>query len=268
LPFAPGGEVAGIVKAVGEQVTHLQVGDAVIAATWVGGYAEEAVAEANRTFKIPEGLDFVKAAGLLTVYGTSYHALVDRANVQVGETLLVLGAAGGVGLAAVDIGKALGAKVIACASTDEKLAVCKQYGADETINYTTEDLKERVKQLTGGKGVDVIYDPVGGSFTEQAFRTIGWGGRHLIVGFAIGEIPALNMNLPLLKSASIVGVFWGSYTSSQPQKFQEGLQHLLKMFENGTLKAHIHGTFPLEKAQEAMRLVANRQVIGKVILTI
>jgi NADPH:quinone reductase len=268
LPFAPGGEVAGIVKAVGEQVTHLQVGDAVIAATWVGGYAEEAVAEANRVFKIPEGLDFVKAAGLLTVYGTSYHALVDRANLQAGETLLVLGAAGGVGLAAVDIGKALGAKVIACASTPEKLAVCKEYGADELINYTTEDLKERVKQLTAGKGVDVIYDPVGGSFTEQAFRTIGWGGRHLIVGFAIGEIPSLNMNLPLLKSASIVGVFWGSYTASQPQKFQQGLQNLLKMFENGTLKAHIHGTFPLEKAQEAMRLVANRQVIGKVILTV
>ncbi|TAE14824.1 MAG: NADPH:quinone oxidoreductase family protein [Bacteroidetes bacterium] len=267
LPFSPGGEVAGIVKAVGEAVSHVKVGDSVIGGTWTGGYAEESVADAERVFRIPESMNFAEAAGLLTVYGTSYHALVDRAKLQAGETLLVLGAGGGVGLAAVDIGKALGAKVIACASSPEKLAVCKEYGADETIQYTTEDLKERVKQITGGKGVDVIYDPVGGDFTEKAFRTIGWGGRHLIVGFAEGNIPNLPMNLPLLKSASVVGVFWGSFTATQPALFQAGLQNMLQMFEAGKLKAHICATYPLEQAKEAMRLVANRQVIGKVVLT-
>ena len=268
LPFAPGGEVAGIVKAVGELVTQVRVGDAVIAGTWVGGYAEEAVADESRVFKMPEGMDFVQAAGLLTVYGTSHHALVDRANIQAGETLLVLGAAGGVGLAAVDLGKALGAKVIACASTPEKLAVCKEYGADELIQYTTEDLKERVKKITGGKGVDVIYDPVGGHFTEQAFRTMAWGGRHLVVGFAEGNIPNLPTNLALLKSASLVGVFWGSFTSTQPELFQVRLQELLQMFQAGKLKTHIHATFPLAEAKEAMRLVADRKVVGKVVLTI
>jgi len=268
FPFSPGGEVAGTVKEVGELVTHVKVGDSVIAGTWTGGYAEEAIAHASRVFVIPTGMDFVKAAGLLTVYGTSYHALKDRAKLQAGETLLVLGAAGGVGLAAVDIGKAMGAKVIAAASTPEKLAVCKAYGADELIQYTTEDLKERVKQITAGKGVDVIYDPVGGQYTEPAFRSIGWQGRHLIVGFAGGDIPSLPLNLPLLKGASVVGVFWGAFTAQQPVLFQQGLHELLAMFENGTLKAHIHATFPLEQAQDAMRVVANRAVVGKVILTI
>ena len=267
LPFSPGGEVAGIVKAVGEGVTHVKVGDSVIAGTLIGGYAEEAVAESSRVFPIPSGMDFVKAAALLTVYGTSYHALVDRAKIQAGETLLVLGAAGGVGLAAVDIGKALGAKVIAAASSAEKLAVCKTYGADELIQYTTEDLKERVKQITGGKGVDVIYDPVGGQYTELAFRNMAWQGRYLVVGFAGGDIPALPTNLALLKGAALMGVFWGAFTAQQPALFQKRLKELLEMFEAGTLKAHIHATYPLENAQEAMRIVANRGVVGKIVLT-
>ncbi len=267
LPFAPGGEVAGIVEAIGADVTHVKVGDAVIAGTWTGGYAEQVVADEARVFKMPENLDFVQAAGLLTVYGTSYHALVDRANIKAGDTVLVLGAGGGVGLAAVDIAKAHGATVIACASSATKLAVCKEYGADAVIEYTTEDLKERVKQLTAGKGVDIVYDPVGGHFTEQAFRTLAWGGRHLVVGFAEGNIPALPTNLALLKCASLVGVFWGSFTSTQPALFQTGMQVLLDLFRAGKLKAHVHTTFPLHEAKEAMRTVADRKVIGKVILT-
>jgi NADPH2:quinone reductase len=211
LPFAPGAELAGVVSAVGEGVTNTRVGDRVIASTGWGAFAEKVKAQAKKVIPIPDGVGFDTAAAFILTYGTSYHALVDRGTLKAGETLLVLGAAGGVGLAAIEIGKALGARVIAAASTPEKLAVCREHGADELINYTTEDLRERLKALTGGKGPDVVYDPVGGSFAEPAFRSIAWRGRYLVIGFANGEIPRLPLNLALLKGASIVGVFWGDF---------------------------------------------------------
>jgi NADPH2:quinone reductase len=266
LPFSPGGEVAGIIKEVGEGVTNFKVGDAVFTGVLFGGYAEEAIADAKMVFPIPEGMDFTTASSIMMTYGTSYHALVDRAKIQAGETLLVLGAAGGVGLAAVDIGKALGAKVIAAASTDEKLALCKEYGADEVINYSTENLKERLKEIAGSKGIDVIYDPVGGDYSETAFRSIAWEGRFLVVGFAAGDIPKLPLNLPLLKGAQVVGVFWGAFTQRFPQKNAQNFVELMKMFQTGKLKNHIHGTYPLEKVVEALKEMMDRKVQGKVVL--
>ena len=267
LPFSPGAEVSGIVKEVGEGVTHLQEGDRVFTGLMFGGFAEEVAADAKAVFKIPDEMDFVNAASLMMTYGTSYHALVDRAKLQAGETLLILGAAGGVGLAALDIAKALGAKVIAAASTDEKLAFCKQFGADEIVNYSKDDLKESVKKLTKGQGANVIYDPVGGAFSEQAFRAIAWEGRFLVVGFAAGDIPKIPLNLPLLKGADIVGVFWGAFTMRSPKQNLENLQAILKLFQEGKLRNHIHATYPLEKVAEALQEVAERKVQGKVVLT-
>jgi NADPH2:quinone reductase len=268
LPFSPGSELAGIVKEVGAGVQGFRAGDRVMAFTTYGAFAEEVKTEASRLIPLPEKMDFVAGAAFLLTYGTTDHALRDRGALKAGETLLVLGAAGGVGLAAVEIGKALGARVIACASTDDKLAVCRDHGADATINYAREDLRERIKALTDGKGVDVIYDPVGGPYTEPAFRSIAWRGRHLVVGFAAGEIPKLPLNLALLKGAAVLGVFWGDFARRQPKEFAQSVRQLGTWYAEGKLKPHVSQTFPLEKAADALKLMAARQVKGKVVLTV
>ncbi len=268
LPFSPGSELAGTVKTVGDGVTHVKPGDRVMAITGYGAFAEEVKVEARKLFPIPPAMDFATAAAFGLTYGTSEHALVDRAALKSGETLLVLGAAGGVGLAAIEIGKILGARVIACASTDDKLAVCRDHGADATINYTTEDLRERIKALTNGTGPDVVYDPVGGTYTEMALRSIAWRGRLLVVGFAAGEIPKIPLNLTLLKGCSIVGVFWGDFARREPQHFADAMTRLTGWHANGQLKPHISHTFPLERAADALKLMAARKVMGKVVLSV
>ena len=268
LPFSPGSELAGVVKEVGAGVSSVRPGDKVMAFTTYGAFAEEVKTEAARLLPIPEGMDFKSAAAFVLTYGTSDHALRDRGSLQSGETLLVLGAAGGVGLAAIEIGKALGARVIACASSDEKLAVCREHGADATINYAAEDLRERIKSLTEGQGVDVIYDPVGGAYSEPAFRSIAWRGRLLVVGFAAGEIPKLPLNLALLKGASVVGVFWGDFARREPKAFAGSIAQLGLWFREGKLRPHVSKIYPLEKAADALRLMAARQVKGKVVLAV
>src|SRR3954463_543843 len=260
LPFSPGSELAGVVKEVGPEVKNVKPGDKVIAFTTYGAFAEEVKTEAARLIPLPKGMTYETGAAFLLTYGTSDHALRDRAALKAGETLLVLGAAGGVGLAAIEIGKILGARVIACASTDEKLAVCREHGADETINYATEDLRERVKALTAGSGPDVVYDPVGGAYTEMALRSIAWRGRLLVVGFAAGEIPKIPLNLTLLKGCSMVGVFGGDFTRREPQHFAEAMARLGGWYAEGRLKPHISATFPLERAADALALMAARQV--------
>jgi NADPH2:quinone reductase len=266
LPFAPGGEVAGVVTAVGEGVSGIAVGDRVIGSTGWGGFAEELALDAGRVIPIPDEMDFVTAAAFLLTYGTSHHALKDRAHLEAGETLLVLGAAGGVGLAAVELGKVMGARVIAAASTPEKLAVCREHGADEVINYTSEDLKERVKQLTAGEGADVIYDPVGGAYAEAALRATAWNGRFLVIGFAAGEIPKIPLNLVLLKGCQIVGVFWGAFTAREPARHRANVAELLAWYRAGKLKPHVSATYPLERAAKALNDMAERRVMGKVVL--
>ena len=268
LPFSPGSELAGVVKEVGAGVQGWHPGDKVMAFTTYGAFAEEVKTEAGRLLKIPDGMSFTEAAAFVLTYGTTDHALRDRGALARGETLLVLGAAGGVGRAAIEVGKALGARVIACASSDDKLAVCRSHGADATINYTTEDLRERIKAITGGRGADVVYDPVGGPYSEPAFRSIAWRGRHLVVGFAAGDIPKLPLNLALLKGASVVGVFWGDFARREPARFAESVRQLTKWYAERRLKPHVSQTFPLEKAPEALKLMAARQVKGKVVLTV
>jgi NADPH:quinone reductase len=268
LPFSPGSELAGVVKEVGEGVSGFKPGDKVIAFTGHGAFAEEVKTEAARLVPLPQGMAFNSGAAFILTYGTTDHALRDRGGLKPGETLLVLGAAGGVGLAAVEIGKALGARVIACASTDDKLAVCREHGADELVNYATEDMRERIKALTGGKGVDVVYDAVGGSYTEPAFRSIAWRGRLLVIGFAAGDIPKLPLNLALLKGASIVGVFWGDFARREPKLFAESLRQLGRWYAEGKLRPHVSQTYPLEKAADALNAMAARQVKGKVVLTV
>ncbi len=266
MPFSPGSEFAGIVREVGEGVTHVKGGDRVFAVTTYGGFAQEALVDAARLIPMPPGVDFPVAASFLLTYATSYHALKDRAQLQPGETLLVLGAAGGVGLAAIEIGKQLGARVLAAASSDEKLETCRQHGADETINYASEDMRERIKQLTAGKGVDVVYDPVGGEYSEPALRSIAWKGRFLVVGFAAGDIPRIPLNLALLKGCSIVGVFWGAFTEREPQRSAQNLSELLALLSQGKLKPHISATYPLERAPDALNDMLNRKVQGKVVI--
>lgn len=266
FPFSPGGEISGIVKEIGEGVTHLKIGDKVMYGAVFGGFAEEVKAKARDVFKMPPTMDFITAASSMLTYGTSYHALVNRANLQKGETLLVLGAAGGVGTAAIQIAKALGATIIAAASTDEKLEFCKENGADFTINYSAENLKDRIKELTNGKGVDVIYDPVGDKYAEPALRAIAWKGRYLVVGFAAGEIPKIPLNLALLKGCQIVGVFWGAFVKNEPQQNGENMMMIVKWFAQGKLKAKIHGEYPLEKVVEAMHTMTNKEVKGKIVL--
>ncbi len=268
LPFSPGGEAAGVVDAMGEGITDLKVGDRVVAMTGSGCFAEQVIANRAQLVAIPGDMPFDVASGFTMTYGTSHHALKQRARLQPGETLLVLGAAGGVGLTAVELGKLMGARVIAAASTDEKLALCRDYGADETINYASEDLKDRIKALTGGKGVDVVYDPVGDRFAEPAFRGIAWNGRYLVVGFAGGSIPSLPLNLPLIKGASIVGVFWGAFTQAEPDLHRENMAELLGWFNSGRLKPHVSKHFSLEEGPEAIRWMMDRKAIGKIVLTI
>ena len=266
MPFSPGGEVAGVVKSVGEGVEGVRVGSRVISFTGWGGFAEEVASDASKLIPIPDGMDFTTASAFVMTYGTSYHALKDRAKLQPGETLLVLGAAGGVGLAAIEIAKVMGARVIAAASTDEKLAVCKAHGADEGINYSTEDLKERLKALTKGNGVDVVYDPVGGNYSEIALRNTAWEGRYLVIGFAAGDIPRIPLNLTLLKGCSIVGVFWGTFVARNPKGNQQNLQELLTWFQQGKIHPLISATYHLKDAAHALNDMMQRKVTGKVVL--
>jgi len=266
LPFSPGGEVSGVVKTVGAKVTTLKPGDRVLGAPGFGGFAEEIAIDARNCVPIPASMPFDVAAAFLFTYGTSHYALKDRAALKPGETLLVLGAAGGVGLAAVELGKAMGAKVIAAASSAEKIAVCREHGADEGIDYSQEDSKERIKALTGGNGADVIYDPVGGDFSEQAFRSIAWEGRFLVIGFAAGPIPKIPLNLVLLKGAQIVGVFWGSFTMREPGRHAANIQELMEWYAAGKLKPRISATYPFTRVAEALGDLAARRVKGKVVL--
>jgi NADPH2:quinone reductase len=268
LPFAPGGEVAGKILAIGDQVQGYQVGQTVLALCGWGGFAEKVAVDVDRVFPLPPGLSAEVAATTLYTYGTSYYALKDRANLQPGETLLVLGAAGGVGLAAVELGKLMGAKVIAAASSEEKLALCRQKGAELTINYETEDLKTIIKDLTDGKGVDVVYDPVGGKFTESALRGMAWKGRYLIVGFADGEIPQIPMNLPLLKGCSIMGVFWGQFSKVEAKASFQNIRQLVAWIQEGKIKQHIGRTYSLEEAPEALRAILDRKMLGKGVVVI
>jgi NADPH2:quinone reductase len=268
LPFTPGSDIAGIIKEVGEEVKHLKIGDKVFGFVAHGGLAEEVIVPGNACFLKPSQMDYPVAASFMMAYGTSYHALKDRAQLMEGETLLVMGASGGAGLAAVELGKLMGAKVIAAASTQEKLELCKEYGADELINYTTQDLKSTLKELTKGKGVDVIYDPVGGDFSEQALRGIAWNGRFLVVGFAAGAIPNIPLNLPLLKGASIVGIFWGGFAMKYPKKNMSNTITLMQWHAEGKLNPYIHKTVSLEDTKDALDEMMNRKVKGKIVVQI
>lgn len=267
LPFSPGGEVAGTVRQVGEGVQGFAPGDRVIAVCGWGGYAEEVRTVPEKLVALPVGIDMEAAAALVITYGTSHYALKDRAALQPGETLLVLGAAGGTGISAVELGKLMGARVIAAASTDEKLALCRAHGADETINYTREDIRERIKALTGGRGADVVYDPVGGSYTEPALRSMAWRGRYLVIGFTAGEIPRPALNLVLLKGCSIVGVFYGGFAQAEPVRYQAFMDELVGWLAQGRIRPAITARYPLEQAAQALRVVADRKATGKIMLS-
>jgi NADPH2:quinone reductase len=266
FPFTPGAEIAGEVIGTGSEVKHVKAGDRVVAFCGTGGFAEEVVAPAAVVMPMPPGIDFPLAASFSLAYGTSWHAVRDRAQLPAGETLLVLGAAGGVGLAAIEIGKAIGARVIAAASSEDKLAVCRQHGADATINYESEDLREALKRETQGKGADVIFDPVGGRFAEPAFRSIAWRGRYLVIGFAAGPIPALPWNLALLKGASIVGVFWGEFAKREPKNNFAGMSEMMGWMREGKLKPHISRTYSLAEAPQALNDLLARRAIGKLVI--
>lgn len=266
LPFTPGSDIAGIVRKVGEGINHVKPGDRVFGMILYGGFAQMAVVPGEQCFLIPSTMSFEVAASFLMAYATSYHALVDRAQIKADEMLLVLGAAGGVGLAAVELGKQLGAKVIAAASSSEKLAVCRSYGAEHIINYSTEDLRKSLKEITDGNGVDVIYDPVGGEYSEPTFRSMAPNGRFLVVGFAAGKIPSLSLNLPLLKMAQIVGVFWGSFAMKYPKQNMANILTLMQMYDEGKIKPHIHASYPLSQTTEALETMMLRKVIGKVVV--
>jgi NADPH2:quinone reductase len=268
LPFSPGAEVAGIVSAVGPSVDGVSVGDRVIGSPGWGGLAEKVAINADSVIPLPEDIDLVHASSFLYAYGTSQYALKDRAHLLPGETLVVLGAAGGVGLAAVELGAVMGATVIAAASTDEKLELCRKYGASMTINYATEDLKTRIRELTGGVGADVVYDAVGGPYSEPALRSMAWEGRFLVIGFAAGEIPKVPLNLALLKSCDIVGVFWGAFVGRQRERHRANVAELMEWWRAGKLRPHVSSTYPLERAGEAIRELADRRAQGKVVVTV
>lgn len=268
FPFSPGGEAAGVISAVGENVSHLNVGDRVMALTGWGSCAEQIAVPAYNILPMPDAMDFTTAAAFSMTYGTAMHALKQRGALQVGETLLVLGASGGVGLAAIEIGKAMGARVIAAASSAEKLEVARQAGADELINYQDEDVRERLKTLTKGQGVDVIIDPVGGDLFETVFRSIAWNGRMLVIGFASGTIPSLPANLPLLKGAAVIGVFWGSFAQRQPQDNVANFQQLFAWFAEGKLKPLVSQTFALEDTAQAINTLAARKAVGKLVIKV
>ncbi len=266
LPFVPGSEYAGVIEALGEGVTHLKVGQSVACLSGTGGFGTHTLAPAKLCMPLPPGFPAVDAAAFIMIYATSHHALIDRAALKTGETVLVLGAAGGVGTAAIQIAKAAGAKVIAAASTDEKCALCKSLGADETINYTTQNIREVLKTVTEGKGPDVIYDPVGGDFAEPAFRSIAWRGRYLVVGFAAGPIPALPFNLALLKGASIVGVFWGDFSRREPQANAAMMAELAQWYAQGKVKPVIDRTMPMSELKAAYAHMGSRGVMGKLVM--
>jgi len=267
LPFVPGSEAAGVVREIGEGVTRYAVGDRVICTVPTGAFAEQAIVHEAMTLPMASNMTFEQAAGFCITYATSYYALKQRAKIQKGETLLVLGAAGGVGVTAIQIGKAMGATVIAAASTEEKLDFACEVGADLRINYATENLKERIKELTGGKGADVIYDPVGGDYTEQAYRSIAWYGRHLVIGFAAGPIPKIPLNLPLLKAGDILGVFWGGWSARDPQGSMQNFKELLGMVEEGTLEPITTEVYDFDRYEEAFACLTERRARGKVILS-
>jgi NADPH2:quinone reductase len=266
LPFTPGAEFAGVVKAVGEGVASVKPGDPVVGVGVAGGFAEEALIDAANLVALPAGTDFAVAAVLTMAYGTALHALKDRARSAPGETLLVLGAGGGVGLAAVEIGKLLGATVIAAASTDAKLDVCRGRGADALINYDREDLKERVRALTDGRGADVVYDPVGGAYTAAASRSVAWNGRYLVIGFAAGEIPNVPLNLPLLKGYSIVGVYWGEFVRREPAANAANMKQLTDWIATRKLAPLVSARYPLSQAADALFAMMRREVAGKVVV--
>lgn len=268
FPFIPGIEVSGVVDAVGVDSGDFQPGDRVMARLDLGGFAEYVCAPGRTVERMPEKMSFVDAAGFLVGYGTSFHGLVDRGNLGVGEYLLVLGATGGVGLTAVELGKRIGAVVIAAGGSDEKLAVAREYGADHLINYTRENIRERVKELTGGHGADVVYDPVGGDATDQAIRAMAWGARFLVVGFSSGRIAEIPANRCLIKNASAIGVFWGPYAERNPDAAQEVYRRLLTMYANDMLRPKVSRVLPFEKAREALMALSDRSVVGRTVVTI
>jgi NADPH2:quinone reductase len=267
FPFTPGMEAAGTVTEVGAGVATLKAGDRVMALTGTGGYAEEIVVDVNRVYKIPDKMDFASAAGFPVVYGTSHGAFDWRAHLKSGEWLLVHGAAGGVGLTAVELGKVMGAKVIACAGSTEKLEIARQYGADHLIDYSREDIRERVKAITGGRGADVVYDPVGGDAFDASLRSIAWGGRIIIIGFASGHIPQAPANILLVKNIDVIGFYWGSYQARKPELLRDSYAKLLGWFEQGKLKPHISARIDLKDVAQAMNLLRERKSTGKVVLT-
>jgi NADPH2:quinone reductase len=266
LPFVPGSEYAGVVRALGEGVSHLKVGQSVACLSGTGGFGTHTLAPAKLCMPLPEGFPPVDAAAFIMTYATSHHALIDRGQLKAGETVLVLGAAGGVGTAAIQIAKAAGAKVIAAASTTEKCGLCKELGADATLNYTQENLRDALKALTDGKGPDVVYDPVGGEFAEPAFRSIAWRGRYLVIGFAGGPIPSLPLNLPLLKGASLVGVFWGDFSRREPQANAAMMAELAQWYGQGKIKPVIDRTMAMHELKAAYAHMGSRGVMGKLVM--
>jgi NADPH:quinone reductase len=268
FPFTPGSEVAGVVARTDEGVTGLQPGDRVMATCGIGGMAERVAVDAEVVDRIPDAMDFDTAAAFTIAYGTSYYALKQRAQLRLGETLLVLGAAGGVGLAAVEIGKAFGARVIAAASSGEKLEVARRHGADEAINYADGNLKDKIKELTAGNGADVIFDPVGGDLFDQSARAVNWNGRILVVGFASGTIPKYPVNLALLKGCQLVGVFWGAFRKHEPQMCLENCRELFDLYRQQKIKPLISRVFPLEEYAAALNVFLNRQALGKIVLRV
>jgi NADPH2:quinone reductase len=266
FPFSPAAEIAGVIESVGAGVTDLKPGDRVAASIGHNGAREKVAVATSQIVKIPDNLDFDRAAGVIVIYGTALHALQDRADPKPGETLAVFGAAGGTGLAACELGKVLGLKVIACASSDEKLAFAKQHGAELTINYAKEDLKEALKRIGGDKGIDIVFDPVGGSFAEAGVRALAWKGRFLVIGFAGGEIPKIPLNLALLKGCDIRGVFWGAYMKRDPKDGRANLEKLMQWAADGKISSHVDRTFPLAQTTDALKVLAGRQAMGKVIL--
>lgn len=267
MPFIPGGECSGVVAAVGAKVTRFKVGDNVLSMGAVGAFSEKIAANEAAVFPMPQGLSFEQAAGVSITYFTSYYALKQRANIQPGETLLVLGAAGGVGTTAIELGKLMGAKVIAAASSAEKLALCKQLGADEVINYNEVSLKDRIKELTGGRGVDVVYDPVGGDYAEPAIRSMAWNGRYLVIGFASGPIPKIALNLTLLKGCSLVGVFWGRFVGEEPAQNLKNIEELWELFAAGKISPVVTDSFSFDQYEQAFNCLIERRARGKVIMT-
>jgi NADPH:quinone reductase len=266
LPFSPAAEFAGTVEALGSGVTTATIGARVTGYVGWGAARERIAVAADKLVAVPDNLDFERAAGLGIAYGTGYHALKDRAQLKSGETIAVLGASGGAGLAAVELGKAMGARVIACASSDEKLGFLREHGADAAVNYANDDLKDALRRLTDGRGVDVVYDPVGGAYTEAAVRALAWQGRLLVIGFAAGEIPKLPLNLVLLKGCDVRGVFWGEWVRREPAAHRALMAELARLCAAGKISGHVHAVYPLEEAAAALKAIASRKVMGKVIL--